>query len=78
MAPIDHLYGMLGLLKATTTQQYAAMSKLKEEIEGKGSFTMFAPSNDAWDELDPVSKLFICIFITNLKETYYFLIMCCL
>lgn len=67
MAPIDHLYGMLGLLKVTTTQQYADMSKLREEIEGKGSFTMFAPSNDAWDELDRVSKLFICISITILK-----------
>lgn len=57
MAPIDHVYGTLELLKATTTQQYADMSKLREEIEGKGSFTMFAPSNDAWDELDPVSTL---------------------
>ncbi|XP_037543909.1 periostin [Nematolebias whitei] len=56
VAPIDHLYGMLGLLKATTTQQYADMSKLREEIEGKGSFTMFAPSNDAWDELDPTVR----------------------
>ncbi|KAG7516168.1 periostin isoform X1 [Solea senegalensis] len=52
VAPIDHVYGTLGLIKATTTQQYADMSKLREEIEGKGSFTMFAPSNDAWDQLD--------------------------
>ncbi|KAM7398174.1 hypothetical protein PAMA_006188 [Pampus argenteus] len=51
-APIDHIYGTLGLVKATTTQQYSDMSKLREEIEGKGSFTMFAPSNDAWDQLD--------------------------
>lgn len=56
MAPIDHVYGTLGLIKATTTQQYADMSKLREEIEGKGSFTMFAPSNDAWEQLDPVSR----------------------
>ncbi|XP_068572082.1 periostin-like isoform X2 [Cebidichthys violaceus] len=49
VAPIDHVYGTLGLVKATTTQQYSDMSKLREEIEGKGSFTMFAPSNDAWD-----------------------------
>ncbi|KAF0038650.1 hypothetical protein F2P81_009134 [Scophthalmus maximus] len=53
VAPIDHVYGTLGLIKATTTQQYADMSKLREEIEGKGSFTMFAPSNDAWEQLDP-------------------------
>uniref|UniRef100_A0A665VL83 Periostin, osteoblast specific factor a n=1 Tax=Echeneis naucrates TaxID=173247 RepID=A0A665VL83_ECHNA len=56
VAPIDHVYGTLGLVKATTTQQYADMSKLREEIEGKGSFTMFAPSNDAWDELDPAIR----------------------
>ncbi|XP_059207410.1 periostin-like [Centropristis striata] len=52
VAPIDHVFGTLGLVKATTTQQYADMSKLREEIEGKGSFTMFAPSNEAWDEVD--------------------------
>ncbi|KAM4546068.1 periostin-like isoform 2-T2 [Odontesthes bonariensis] len=52
VAPIDHIYGTLALVKATTTQQYSETSKLREEIEGKGSFTMFAPSNDAWDELD--------------------------
>ncbi|XP_068455988.1 periostin-like isoform X2 [Clinocottus analis] len=49
VAPIDHVYGTLGLIKATTTQQYSDISKLREEIEGKGSFTMFAPSNEAWD-----------------------------
>ncbi|XP_028277746.1 periostin isoform X2 [Parambassis ranga] len=52
VAPIDHVYGTLGLVKATTTQQYSDMSKLREEIEGKGSFTMFSPSNEAWDQLD--------------------------
>ncbi|XP_008295902.1 periostin isoform X2 [Stegastes partitus] len=53
VAPIDHVYGTLGLVKATNTQQYSDVSKLREEIEGKGSFTMFAPSNDAWDQLEP-------------------------
>lgn len=57
MAPIDHVYGTLGLIKATTTQQYSDISKLREEIEGKGSFTMFAPSNEAWDQLEPVGRL---------------------
>ncbi|XP_075958462.1 periostin isoform X2 [Anarhichas minor] len=52
VAPIDHVYGTLGLVKATTTQQYSDMSKLREEIEGKGSFTMFAPSNGAWDLIE--------------------------
>lgn len=57
VAPIDHVYGTLGPIKATATQQYADISKLREEIEGKGSFTMFAPSNEAWELLDPVSNL---------------------
>ncbi|XP_054481708.1 periostin-like isoform X2 [Anoplopoma fimbria] len=56
VAPIDHVYGTLGLVKATTTQQYSDMSKLREEIEGKGSFTMFAPSNDAWDLVEPAVR----------------------
>uniref|UniRef100_H0X8Z3 Periostin n=1 Tax=Otolemur garnettii TaxID=30611 RepID=H0X8Z3_OTOGA len=50
--PIDHVYGTLGIVGATTTQSYSDVSKLREEIEGKGSFTYFAPSNDAWDNLD--------------------------
>uniref|UniRef100_A0A8C2FJK0 Periostin, osteoblast specific factor b n=1 Tax=Cyprinus carpio TaxID=7962 RepID=A0A8C2FJK0_CYPCA len=53
VAPIDNVYGTLGLVKATTTQDYSALSKLREEIEGAGSYTFFAPSNDAWDLLDP-------------------------
>uniref|UniRef100_A0AAX7SG41 Periostin, osteoblast specific factor a n=1 Tax=Astatotilapia calliptera TaxID=8154 RepID=A0AAX7SG41_ASTCA len=56
VAPIDHVYGTLGFVKATTTQRYAEVSKLRKEIEGKGAFTLFAPSNDAWDELDPVKN----------------------
>ncbi|XP_037125727.1 periostin-like isoform X1 [Syngnathus acus] len=52
VAPIEHVYGTLGLVKATETQQYADISKLREELEGGGSYTMFAPSNDAWDLLD--------------------------
>ncbi|XP_015339718.1 periostin isoform X1 [Marmota marmota marmota] len=51
--PIDHVYGTLGIVGATTTQHYSDVSKLREEIEGKGSFTYFAPSNEAWDNLDP-------------------------
>nr|XP_023690393.1 periostin-like [Paramormyrops kingsleyae] len=53
VAPIDHVYGTLGLVGARTTQRYSDSSKLREEIEGPGSFTMFAPSNEAWDLLDP-------------------------
>uniref|UniRef100_G3T4M0 Periostin n=1 Tax=Loxodonta africana TaxID=9785 RepID=G3T4M0_LOXAF len=50
--PIDHVYGTLGIVGATTTQRYSDVSKLREEIEGKGSFTYFAPSNEAWENLD--------------------------
>ncbi|KAG8524748.1 Periostin, partial [Galemys pyrenaicus] len=50
--PIDHVYGTLGIVGATTTQHYSDVSKLRDEIEGKGSFTYFAPSNEAWDNLD--------------------------
>ncbi|CAI9570804.1 unnamed protein product [Staurois parvus] len=53
VAPIDHVYGTLGIVGARTTQDYSEKSELKSEIEGVGSFTFFAPSNDAWDLLDP-------------------------
>ncbi|KAK4830694.1 hypothetical protein QYF61_012863 [Mycteria americana] len=52
VAPIDHVYGTLGIVGATATQQYSDISKLREEIEGRGSFTFFAPSNEAWEELN--------------------------
>ncbi|XP_015197509.1 periostin isoform X3 [Lepisosteus oculatus] len=53
VAPIDNVYGTLGLVNAITTQDYSDRSKLREEIEGHGSYTFFAPSNEAWDLLDP-------------------------
>ncbi|XP_040902596.1 periostin, osteoblast specific factor b isoform X6 [Toxotes jaculatrix] len=52
VAPIDHVYGTLGLVKASSTQRYSDISKLRPEIEGSGSFTFFAPSNEAWENLD--------------------------
>uniref|UniRef100_A0A665VBH6 Periostin-like n=1 Tax=Echeneis naucrates TaxID=173247 RepID=A0A665VBH6_ECHNA len=55
VAPIDHVYGTLGLVKATSTQKYSDISKLRPEIEGPGSYTFFAPSNEAWENLDEVS-----------------------
>lgn len=60
VAPIDHVYGTLGIVGATSTQQYSDMSKLREEIEGRGSFTFFAPSNEAWEQLSSVS---ICVYL---------------
>ncbi|XP_061575693.1 periostin, osteoblast specific factor b isoform X2 [Cololabis saira] len=52
VAPIDHVYGSLAIVKATSTQRYADISKLRPEIEGSGSYTFFAPSNEAWEALD--------------------------
>uniref|UniRef100_A0A663M8M8 Periostin n=1 Tax=Athene cunicularia TaxID=194338 RepID=A0A663M8M8_ATHCN len=52
VVPIDHVYGTLGIVGATSTQQYSDISKLREEIEGRGSFTFFAPSNEAWEQLN--------------------------
>lgn len=64
VAPIDNVFGTLGLVNAVTTQQYSALSKLKDEIEGPGSYTFFAPSNEAWDLLDAV--LHYTVFISLL------------
>ncbi|XP_071379703.1 periostin, osteoblast specific factor b [Centroberyx affinis] len=56
VAPIDNVYGTLGLVKATSTQSYSDISKLRPEIEGSGSYTFFAPSNEAWDLLDETMR----------------------
>ncbi|XP_018103144.1 periostin isoform X23 [Xenopus laevis] len=52
VAPIDNVYGTLGIVGATSTQDYSDRSDLRQEIEGIGSYTFFAPSNDAWQLLD--------------------------
>ncbi|XP_060904617.1 transforming growth factor-beta-induced protein ig-h3 [Labrus mixtus] len=49
--PLVNIYNTLGVVGATTTQMYSERAKLKEEIEGPGSFTFFAPSNEAWAAL---------------------------
>ncbi|XP_029027854.1 periostin, osteoblast specific factor b isoform X2 [Betta splendens] len=56
VAPIDHVYNTLGMVKATATQRYADISKLRPEIEGSGSYTFFAPSNEAWQSLDEETR----------------------
>ncbi|XP_075887799.1 periostin isoform X2 [Nelusetta ayraudi] len=56
VAPIDHVYGTLDLVRALTTQEYTDRSGIREKIEGKGSFTLFAPSNEAWENLDRYSR----------------------
>ncbi|TRY83122.1 hypothetical protein DNTS_020641 [Danionella cerebrum] len=56
VSPIDNVYGTLDLVHAKITQQYVDQSNLKPQMVGAGSYTMFAPSDDAWEELDPTSK----------------------
>ncbi|XP_077447618.1 periostin-like isoform X1 [Stigmatopora argus] len=68
VAPIDHVYGTLGLVKALDAQRYADLSKLREEIEGKGSFTMFAPSDDAWNRLEPSVR---SALVSNVNKELY-------
>ncbi|XP_061473168.1 transforming growth factor-beta-induced protein ig-h3 [Rhineura floridana] len=49
--PLSNLYETLGIVGASTTQLYSASSNLSAEITGPGSFTMFAPTNEAWASL---------------------------
>ncbi|XP_059394998.1 periostin isoform X2 [Carassius carassius] len=56
VAPIDTVFGTLDLVNAKITQRYSDQSKMREELAGAGSYTMFAPSDDAWEELDPALK----------------------
>ncbi|XP_013918722.1 PREDICTED: transforming growth factor-beta-induced protein ig-h3-like [Thamnophis sirtalis] len=49
--PLANLYETLGVVGATTTQIYSASSNLSAEITGPGSYTIFAPTNEAWASL---------------------------
>ncbi|XP_032411158.1 transforming growth factor-beta-induced protein ig-h3 [Xiphophorus hellerii] len=49
--PLVNIYGTLGAVGASTTQMYSDRARLREEVEGPGSFTFFAPSNEAWAAL---------------------------
>ncbi|XP_038134738.1 periostin-like isoform X1 [Cyprinodon tularosa] len=56
VAPIDNVYNTLEIVRAMTTKSYYDESNLREQIEGPGAFTVFAPSDDAWEELDPAVR----------------------
>lgn len=49
--PLSNIYETLGTVGASTTQLYSDRANLRPEIEGPGSFTIFAPSNEAWSAL---------------------------
>lgn len=53
--PLVNIYNTLGVVGASTTQVYSDRAQLRDEIEGPGSFTFFAPSNQAWAALPAVS-----------------------
>uniref|UniRef100_A0A7N6BFC8 Periostin, osteoblast specific factor b n=1 Tax=Anabas testudineus TaxID=64144 RepID=A0A7N6BFC8_ANATE len=74
VAPVDHVYNTLGLVKATSTQKYSDISKLRPEIEGPGSFTFFAPSNEAWEALDEVSALISNVNIELYNALHYHMV----
>nr|XP_058917053.1 transforming growth factor-beta-induced protein ig-h3 isoform X2 [Kogia breviceps] len=53
--PLSNLYETLGVVGATTSQLYTDRTeKLRPEMEGPGSFTIFAPSNEAWASLPAI------------------------
>ncbi|KAL7847502.1 hypothetical protein AOLI_G00222200 [Acnodon oligacanthus] len=56
VAPIDTVYKTLDLVKADVTKQYSDISRIKEEIDGSGTYTMFVPSDDAWNQLDGTAR----------------------
>ncbi|XP_006009428.1 transforming growth factor-beta-induced protein ig-h3 [Latimeria chalumnae] len=49
--PLTNIYNTLGIIGGTTTKLYSDRAVLTPQIEGPGSFTMFAPSNEAWAAL---------------------------
>ncbi|XP_068460308.1 transforming growth factor-beta-induced protein ig-h3 [Clinocottus analis] len=49
--PLVNIYNTLGVVGASTTQMYSDRAQLRAEVEGPGSFTFFAPSNEAWAAL---------------------------
>ncbi|XP_047210493.1 transforming growth factor-beta-induced protein ig-h3 [Girardinichthys multiradiatus] len=49
--PLVNIYNTLGVVGASTTQMYSERARLREEVAGPGSFTFFAPSNEAWAAL---------------------------
>lgn len=49
--PLLDIYNTLGAVGASTTQMYTDRALLREEIDGPGSLTFFAPSNEAWSAL---------------------------
>ncbi len=75
--PLVNIYNTLGVVGASTTQMYSERAKLREEIEGPGSFTFFAPSNEAWAALPTVSTITHQHTVLLLLELTKYGLICC-
>ncbi|KAM9740741.1 LOW QUALITY PROTEIN: transforming growth factor-beta-induced protein ig-h3-like [Menidia menidia] len=49
--PLVDMFQTLGAVGASTTQMYSERATLRGGLQGPGSFTFFAPSNQAWEAL---------------------------
>ncbi|XP_036450308.1 periostin isoform X2 [Colossoma macropomum] len=65
VAPIDTVYRTLDLVKADITKEYSDISRIKEEIDGSGTYTMFAPNDDAWNQLDGTARKALESIVNN-------------
>ncbi|XP_062910433.1 periostin, osteoblast specific factor b isoform X2 [Mobula hypostoma] len=75
-AAIDHVYGTLSIVAARETKSYADRSNLREEIEGAGTYTFFAPSDEAWNllEFDIRDALLSNVNIELLNALHYHMV----
>ncbi|XP_056290616.1 transforming growth factor-beta-induced protein ig-h3 [Pseudoliparis swirei] len=64
--PLVNIYNTLGVVGASTTQMYVQRAELRPEVERPGSFTFFAPSNEAWAAL-PVEILDALVSNVNIE-----------
>ncbi|XP_055499177.1 transforming growth factor-beta-induced protein ig-h3 [Leucoraja erinacea] len=74
--PITNIYNTLGNVGSSSTQLYSDRAKLKAEIEGPGSFTIFAPSNEAWAALpeETIDALVSNVNIELLNALHYHMV----
>ncbi|XP_060693237.1 transforming growth factor-beta-induced protein ig-h3 [Hemiscyllium ocellatum] len=74
--PIDNIYNTLGNVGSSSTQLYSKQAKLRPEIEGPGTFTIFAPSNEAWTALpaEVIEALVSNVNIELLNALHYHMV----
>ncbi|XP_067899760.1 transforming growth factor-beta-induced protein ig-h3 [Heterodontus francisci] len=74
--PINNIYNTLGTVGSASTQLYSDRANLRPEIEGPGTFTIFAPSNEAWAALpaEIVDALVSNVNIELLNALHYHMV----